>query len=1098
LVAPAHVTNFKVIAQGCPARPNLVNQTPEQLEATIAALEGQRAVLGAVVVDTALSPLRRELAALRAAESPAAGQQLKQVSVLFVDVVGSTAIGQQLGPEEIHAVMDSALERFTAVVQAHHGRVLQYTGDGMLAAFGSEQASEDDAEEAIRAGLGIINAARAHAPQVQREYGVPDFNVRIGIHTGRVLLGGGVDAEGSIRGATVNVAARMEQSAPAGGLRISHDTWQHVRGLFDVVEQAPISVKGVTQPLTSYLVERARPRALRAPTRGIDGLATPMVGRAAELEALFSALDSVRAARAVRAVTVVGEAGLGKSRLLAEFLHGLEPPPGAAVSLDAVSDLPAGGRDRSCWLLLCRAHPRSALHPFGQLRDLLAGQLQIAEDDDALVARYKLEQGLAPFFVDEGLAPVHALGHLIGLDFSDSALVQDLVNDGPALRERAFAAAALVLHRMAASRDCPVVLVVDDLHWADAGSVDFVRYLLQQHQDLPLLGVFLTRPNLFERLPDWGSGVPGHQRLRLGPLAPADSQHLAELLLQRIEQVPEALRLLLTGRAEGNPFYMEELVRMLHDGGVIVAEGEAWRVLTDKLRATEVPATLAGVLQARLDGLPAAERLALQQAAVVGHVFWDRALAAIDERAVQQLPTLLRRQLVLRRDPAGDGGSLDGAADAAPGADTERRDRGIYIFQHQLLQQVAYDSVLKEPLRQCHQRVGGFWTARAEVAGPQQVTPATCRALAEAHDHRRRADPIAFADWFEGQFSHYLRAYAGQTLEPLAQSVVALCERHHGPDHVETARALTNQARASLQQGRLRTGAEPLLRRALAIQEQALGDDHPDTARTMAVLGGIFQARGDLRGAELWFRRSLDVRERVLGPDHVLTLSTLDNLIYVVNELGLLDEAEALSRRVLQVRERTLGTDDPNTATALTALAEVLTKKGDPAGAEPLLRRALAVQQGSLAAGHPDIGLSLWHLAETLGAQALLDEAEPLAREALRLWEAAFDADHEWIAWGVGSLAGLRLGQGDATEAAALAERALAIHERNFGPQHAQVAAMAVTLARARLALGDAGRAEPLLERALAIQSAPGGASEAGRDATALLLATARSRLANS
>ena len=163
--------------------------TAEQLQAAIAALEAQRALLGDAVVATALAPLRRELAALQA---PAAGgQQLKQVSVLFVDVVGSTAIGQQLDPETIHAVMDGALERFTAVVQSEGGRVLQYTGDGMLAAFGSEVTSEDDVECAIRAGLDIVESARQHAPLVRQRHGVPDFNVRVGVHTGRVLLGGG-------------------------------------------------------------------------------------------------------------------------------------------------------------------------------------------------------------------------------------------------------------------------------------------------------------------------------------------------------------------------------------------------------------------------------------------------------------------------------------------------------------------------------------------------------------------------------------------------------------------------------------------------------------------------------------------------------------------------------------------------------------------------------------------------------------------------------------------------------------------------------------------------------------------------------------------
>ena len=548
------------------------------IRAAIAALEAQRAVLGSAVVDAALQPLRRELERLPSKDhAEASRQQLKQVSVLFVDVVGSTAIGQQLGPEEIHAVMDSALARFTAAVQAQHGRVLQYTGDGMLAAFGTEAASEDDAESAVRAGLAVIEVARTHAPQMRREHGVQDFNVRAGIHTGRVLLGGGVDAEGSIRGATVNIAARMEQSAPPGRLRISHDTWRQVRGLFDASEQEPVRVKGVEQPLRSWLVERAKPRAFRAPTRGIEGIATRMVGRDAELATLGEAFATAAFERTLAAVTVAGEAGLGKSRLLAEFRQGLEEA------------------EQPCWLLLARAHPRSALHPYGQLRDLLAWQVQIADTDSAELARDKFTRRLTPLFPDEGKAPVHVLGHLIGLDFAASPHLQDLLADEAQLRARAFDAASLALRRIAAARTATAVVVIDDLHWADSGSIAFARHLLAHNRDMPLLCLFLTRPTLFEHEPGWAEGDPLHRRLDLRPLDKADSRELSEALLQRVETVPDALRAIVTSGAEGNPFYMEELVKMLLDDGVIVAEVEGWRVLPDRLLAVQVPATLTGV-----------------------------------------------------------------------------------------------------------------------------------------------------------------------------------------------------------------------------------------------------------------------------------------------------------------------------------------------------------------------------------------------------------------------------------------------------------------------------------------------------------------------
>jgi len=1031
-----------------------MNDRSAQLSAAIAALEAQRPTLGDAVVDTALAPLRRELAELGASE-PAATQRLKQVTVLFVDVVGSTAMGQRLEPEDIYAVMNGALERFTATVQAHYGRVLQYAGDGMLAVFGAEEAAEDDVESAVRAGLAIIEESKAQAEDVQRRYGLPDFAVRAGLHTGTVLLGGGVDAERGIRGATVNVAARMEQSAPPGRLRISHATYRHVRGVFEVSEPILVQVKGVDEPLRSYLVERAKPRAFRVPSRGIDGVDAKMVGREAELEVVRATFSAAGAERRLRALTIVGDAGIGKSRLLAEFQQTLD--------LDA------------CWLLLGRAHPRSALHPYGVLRDMLLGQVQIGESDAGEAARQKLIARLTPLFPREGDAPIHLIGHLIGLDFSASPHVQELLGDDERFREKAFDACLLCLRRLGESR--PVLVVLDDLHWADAQTLAFMRRLLEANRDTPLLTLIMTRPTPAEHQLDWAEDGLAHRRLELRPLDKEFSHQLAEALLQRIDDVPAALRAVLTDGAEGNPFYMEELVKMLIDDGVIEVGAERWRVLPDKLLTAHVPTTLTGVLQARLDALGARERTALQQASIVGHVFWDQALAAIAPDAVAAIPLLMRRQLVVRRDG--------------------QPDSGEFAFQHHLLHQVTYAGVLKEQRRQGHERVGAFWSARAEVASPESVTPATCHALAEAHDHRRHSDPTAFASWFDAQFSTYLHAHAGLTLRPLTQSVVELCERHHGPDHVETARALTNLARMAVQRREMDV-AEPALRRALAIQERELGADHLDTARTVAVLGGYLQGRGDYAGAEPYFRRALEVRERVLGADHPLTHGTLSAVAYLVKELDRLDEAEQLSRRVLHVCERTLGPEHPETANALTSLGEVLAKKGDAAGAEPLFRRALAAQQLRLAADHPDLGLTMWNLAEVLRGLGRFDEAETLVRRTLEMWEARFGPEHEWTAWGLICLAEVRLAQGDAEEAIGAAERAARVIERLFGKAHAVLGSTLDLHGRALLRAGRPADAQSVLASALEVHASLGAAGDAAAQATRALLDECRAGISES
>ena len=211
----------------------------DSLRAAIAALEGQRAVLGDTVLELATAPLRARLAGLLRP----AGLQRRQVSVLFADVVGSTTIASGLDAEDTLAVLSAALLRMATLVEAHRGRVLRFTGDGVKAVFGMEEAREDDAERAVRAGLAILAAGREQAADALRLHGVHSFAVRVGVHTGDVALGAGVEADNTAMGAAVNIAARMEQTAPPGALRISVETWSQVRGLFDLQAQPPLQLR---------------------------------------------------------------------------------------------------------------------------------------------------------------------------------------------------------------------------------------------------------------------------------------------------------------------------------------------------------------------------------------------------------------------------------------------------------------------------------------------------------------------------------------------------------------------------------------------------------------------------------------------------------------------------------------------------------------------------------------------------------------------------------------------------------------------------------------------------------------------------------------
>jgi len=771
------------------------SQEINQIEAGLAALELQRAVLGDAVVDLAAAPLRARLESLRQ-DAGAANQHRKQVSVLFVDIVGSTAMTRSLDPEDAHQILDRAMQRFTTVVEAHQGRVLQYAGDGLLAAFGADEVREDDAERAVRAGLAIGEAARELARSLRSSHGLADFQIRAGIDTGPALLGGGVDAEGSIRGAVVALAARMEQTAPPGGLRIHHDTQRHVRGVFKVTEE-PVEVKGEPQPVRTYLVHGVKPRAFRVANRGIEGLQTRMVAREEELEELQSQFDALCRQRRAIVVHVVAEAGLGKSRLLAEFEDWAEAQP------------------TDFFLFRGRAEPQTRAHPFGLMHDLLAWRLQIADDDDPATARRKLVDGIAPLFgPDDGEAPAQILGHLLGLDFGDSPALRGLADDARELRNRAFHIGAEVLRRTAARAGMPILMVLEDLHWADDGSLDFLQYVIQVGRDVPMLMVCALRPGLYERRPDWALPDAAHVRIELQPLDKRAGRELAGELLRRLGTVPPALRELLIGSAEGNPFHMEELLRMLIDDGVIDTDSEPWQLQADRLLATQVPPTLAGVLQARLDSLPPDERHALQLCAVIGHQFWEQALAAIDPDAPPRLRALAQRGLITAHDQA----ALDGQKE--------------YVFAHQALHQVTYDSVLRRQRAELHGQVAD-WLLRMRGGRPSQ-------ALGLAAGHLERAgDPAGAARCYvraaEDAAARYanaaMRRFVGRGLDLAAADdtdsrwrLLLLRERQgldhgDGPAHEADLAALAELAEASHDDGRRATVA---LRRAAA--HRAAGD----------------------------------------------------------------------------------------------------------------------------------------------------------------------------------------------------------------------------------------------------------------------------------
>jgi class 3 adenylate cyclase/tetratricopeptide (TPR) repeat protein len=659
----------------------------EALKQSIAALETQRNTLGDSVVKAALLPLQEKLVELESlqqgqqrAGQPVVAQQRKQVTILFMDIVNSTRLVSGMDPEEAMEIFDSALKRLGRVVETQEGRVTRYMGDGLMAVFGAPIAREDDPQRAVRAGLGLVEEAK----RAGEEMGMTDFCVRVGVNTGLVAVGGQTEAEDTLMGSVVNLASRLESAAPVSGVLISHETYRHVSGLFNIINNEPVMVKGITEPVRSYRVLQAKARSLRQPMRGVEGLETRLVGRDGELKCLQDALLNTLESGEGQVVTISGEAGLGKSRLLEEFQNWFELRP------------------EYVWLDQGRGRVEGLGQPYGLLREIFANRFEILENDTPETVREKFVHGLNQALNEQVEMKAHLLGQMLGYDFRDSPHLKGVLGDGEQLRNRGMMYFGEYFVEM--SRQRPVVMLLEDIHWADDSTLDAVDWLEERMSKLRMLIVCAGREALYERRPYWGEGEERHTQVRLKPLTKRESRELVEHILRNVTHLPEDLRDLIVENAEGNPFYLEELIKMLIEDGVIVKGEIEWRVEPERLQETNVPSTLTGVLQARLDGLPAEERIVLQEASVVGRQFWDGVVAYVHTggkpeayagRLQERLSSLRGRELIFRREIS---------------AFAEARE---YLFKHDVLREVTYESVLKKVRRAHHALVADWLIANA-------------------------------------------------------------------------------------------------------------------------------------------------------------------------------------------------------------------------------------------------------------------------------------------------------------------------------------------------------------------------------------------------
>jgi class 3 adenylate cyclase/tetratricopeptide (TPR) repeat protein len=599
------------------------------------------------------------------------GEERRLVTILFADLSGYTAFAERLDHETVKALIDRCLTRLADEVERFGGRVDKFIGDNVMAVFGAPVAHEDDAERAVRAALGMQAAMAELNREVEPQFGF-ELALRVGVNTGEVLAGR-VGEGYTVVGDAVNVASRLQSAAPTGGILVGERTRRASEQAVEFRELEPLTLKGKAQPVAAFEVSGLRPTVLADEHRTIRA---PLIGRAEELAQLGQLFERVAGSRATHLATVVGQPGVGKTRLLSELEQ----------------------------RLLTREHParmlRGRCQAFGHgaaywpLAEMLRAECGIVDSDSGAEAWSKLsERMFGPLAqlegADEAEHRLTLLGRLVGAEPSDTQQVGENEVD-PGARETLFAAVRAVLDALGAEQ--PVVLAWEDIHWADEGTLDLIEYLSQWLR-APILQVCLSRDELLERRPDWSRARRDATVLFLESLAPAEARELVERLLAASGAGAE-LRDALAERSGGNPLFAETIVTR-------IAEEEDGTAL-------DLPDTVQGLLAARLDRLDPPERELVSHAAVIGRTFWESALAPAASEGGVDLQEVLRSLYDKDLIVLGERGLSGGEPELS--------------FKHVLIRDVAYAMLPKAVRARKHAQVASFLEQRAGERG-ESVAP---------------------------------------------------------------------------------------------------------------------------------------------------------------------------------------------------------------------------------------------------------------------------------------------------------------------------------------------------------------------------------------
>ena len=616
------------------------------------------------------------------ARAPAA--ERRHVTVLFSDLVGFTSLSQLRDAEDVRELLTRYFDSASTIITRYGGTVEKFIGDAVMAVWGIPTIQEDDAERAVRAGLDLIDAVTAFGDTV----GAPGLQARVGVLTGEAAVNLDSSGQAMVAGDLVNTASRVQSAASPGTVLVGETTRQATEAAIVYDDTGTHELKGKGEPLRLWRANRVV--AARGGVMRPTGIEPPFVGRDRELRLLKEMLHATAEDGKSRLLSVVGVAGVGKSRLSWEF----------EKYIDGLTQPVYWHRGR------CLAYGEGIA--YWALAEMVRTRAGMVESEPQEGAREKLRRTVQEFITDDEerrwVEP--RLAQLLGLDRELSSEPRDL-----------FAAWRMFFEKLAA--DQLTVLVFEDLQWADSGLLDFIEYLLEWSRNSPILVLTLARPEVAERRPGWGIGKRGLTSLYLEPLS---SEAMASLLSGMVPGLSEELRARILERAAGIPLYAVETVRMLLDRGLVVEEGGAYRAV-GSLDSLEVPESLHAMIAARLDGLQPTERHLLQDAAVLGKSFTREALASVSGQPLSvvesALAALVEKDLLsIQSDPRSP-------------------ERGQYVFVQDLVRGVAHGTLARKDRRSRHLAAADY--LEASWGGEEGVAEVIAVHLVAAHE----AEPTA-------------------------------------------------------------------------------------------------------------------------------------------------------------------------------------------------------------------------------------------------------------------------------------------------------------------------------------------------------------------